>query len=81
MPLGTKKHRAYLPLFPFAIEQFDLRGYDVIISSSHAVAKGVLTKPTSYIFVIVILQFVMYGICITNIWKKQIWLKDSRAGL
>jgi len=36
MPLGTKKHRAYLPLFPFAIEQFDLRGYDVIISSSHA---------------------------------------------
>lgn len=44
MPLGTKKYRAYLPLFPFAIEQFDLRGYDVVISSSHCVAKGVLTK-------------------------------------
>ena len=44
MPLGTKKHRAYLPLFPFAIEQFDLRGYDLVISSSHCVAKGVLTK-------------------------------------
>lgn len=44
MPLGTKKHRAYLPLFPFAIEQFDLRGYDVVISSSHCVAKGVPTK-------------------------------------
>lgn len=44
MPLGTKKHRAYLPLFPFAIEQFDLRRYDVVISSSHCVAKGVLTK-------------------------------------
>lgn len=44
MPLGTKKHRAYLPLFPFAIEQFDLRGYDVVISSSHCVAHGVLTK-------------------------------------
>lgn len=44
MPLGTKKHRAYLPLFPFAIEQFDLRGYDIIISSSHCVAKGILTK-------------------------------------
>lgn len=44
MPLGTKKHRAYLPLFPFAIEQFDLRGFDVVISSSHCVAKGVLTK-------------------------------------
>ena len=44
MPLGTKKHRAYLPLFPFAIEQFDLRGYDIVISSSHCVAKGILTK-------------------------------------
>lgn len=44
MPLGTKKHRAYLLLFPFAIEQFNLRGYDVVISSSHCVAKGVLTK-------------------------------------
>lgn len=44
MPLSTKKHRAYLPLFPFAVEQFDLRGYDVVISSSHCVAHGVLTK-------------------------------------
>ena len=44
LPLGVKKHRMYLPIFPFAIEQFDLRGYDVIISSSHAVAKGVITK-------------------------------------
>lgn len=44
MPLGTKRHRVYLPLFPFAIEQFDLRGYDVVISSSHCVAHGVLTK-------------------------------------
>ncbi len=44
MPFGIKKYRSYLPLFPFAVEQFDLRGYDVIISSSHCVAKGVLTK-------------------------------------
>lgn len=44
LPFAKKKHRAYLPLFPFAIEQFDLRGYDVVISSSHCVAKGVLTK-------------------------------------
>ena len=44
LPFGTKKHRTYLPLFPFAIEQFDLRGYDIVISSSHCVAKGVLTK-------------------------------------
>ena len=30
-----------LPLFPLAIEQFDLRGYDLVLSSSHCVAKGV----------------------------------------
>ena len=35
----------YLPLLPLAIEQLDLRHYDVILSSSHAVAKGVLTSP------------------------------------
>jgi glycosyltransferase involved in cell wall biosynthesis len=44
MPFSRNKHRMYLPFFPFAIEQFDLRGYDVIISSSHCVAKGVLKK-------------------------------------
>lgn len=35
----------YLPLLPLAIEQLDLRGYDVILSSSHAVAKGILVGP------------------------------------
>ncbi len=35
----------YLPLLPIAIEQLDLRQYDIILSSSHAVAKGVLTAP------------------------------------
>lgn len=44
LPYGVKKYRTYLPLFPLAIEQFDLRQYDLIISSSHAVAKGVLTN-------------------------------------
>jgi hypothetical protein len=35
----------YLPLLPLAIEQLDLRDYDIILSSSHAVAKGILTAP------------------------------------
>jgi glycosyltransferase involved in cell wall biosynthesis len=43
LPKAKDKYRNYLPLFPLAIEQFDLSEYDVIISSSHAVAKGVLT--------------------------------------
>lgn len=45
MPFIKTKHRHYLPLMPLAIEQFDLSAYDVVISSSHAVAKGILTGP------------------------------------
>jgi len=43
LPFAKTKYRNYLPLFPLAVEQFDLSSYDLIISSSHAVAKGVLT--------------------------------------
>jgi glycosyltransferase involved in cell wall biosynthesis len=42
---AKRNHRTFLPLMPLAIEQFDLSGYDVVISSSHAVAKGVITGP------------------------------------
>ena len=34
-------YRNYLPLFPLAIESFDLKAYDLVLSTSHAVAKGV----------------------------------------
>ena len=44
LPGARKHYRNYLFLFPLAVEQFDLRDYDVILSSSHAVAKGVLTN-------------------------------------
>ena len=44
-PKARTKYRAYLPLMPLAIEQFDLSRYDLIISSSHAVAKGILVGP------------------------------------
>lgn len=45
LPGAKRSYRSYLPLMPLAIEQFDLSGYDVVISSAHAVAKGVLTGP------------------------------------
>lgn len=45
LPFARKKYYLYLPLMPLAIEQFDLTGYDLIISVSHAVAKGVITGP------------------------------------
>lgn len=41
LPFAETKYRYYLPLFPMAIERFDLSKYDLIISSSHCVAKGV----------------------------------------
>ena len=45
LPKAKTKYRLYLPLMPLAIEQFDLSTYDLIISSSHCVAKGILTGP------------------------------------
>ncbi|NJR48576.1 MAG: glycosyltransferase family 4 protein [Leptolyngbyaceae cyanobacterium CSU_1_3] len=44
-PFARDGVQKYLPFLPLAIEQLDLRAYDVILSSSHAVAKGVLTTP------------------------------------
>lgn len=44
VPFSKKIFRSLLPLFPYAIEQFDLSPYDIIISSTHAVAKGVLNN-------------------------------------
>lgn len=44
-PQARKGVQKYLPLLPLAIEQLDLREYDVVLSSSHAVAKGVLVSP------------------------------------
>ncbi|HAG10163.1 MAG TPA: glycosyl transferase [Desulfotomaculum sp.] len=43
-PRAQKWYRKYLPLYPLAFEQFDLKDYDLILSSSHAAAKGVLTR-------------------------------------
>lgn len=45
MPWGIKKYKAYLPLMPLAIQQLDLSSYDLVISSSYCVAKGVITGP------------------------------------
>lgn len=44
-PGVTKHHQPYLPFYPFAMETLDLRGYDLVLSSSSAFAKGVITRP------------------------------------
>jgi glycosyltransferase involved in cell wall biosynthesis len=45
LPFLKSKYRHYLPLFPLAIELFDLGGFDLVISSSHCVAKGAIPPP------------------------------------
>lgn len=45
LPLAKKKYQTYLPLMPLAIEQLDVSKHNIVLSSSHAVAKGVLTGP------------------------------------
>jgi glycosyltransferase involved in cell wall biosynthesis len=44
LPAKQTQYRKYLPLFPFAIAQFDLTDYDLVISTSHAVAKNVCIR-------------------------------------
>lgn len=50
LPGGVRHYRWYLPLFPRAIESFDFSGYDVLISTSHAVAKAAIPAPGAFHF-------------------------------
>lgn len=47
-PLLRKRYRGYLPLFPAAIEDLDLGAFDLVVSSSHCVAKGVIPRPGAF---------------------------------
>jgi glycosyltransferase involved in cell wall biosynthesis len=48
LPWACRHFRHYLPLMPLAVEQFDLSGYDLILSNNHAVAKGVIVGPDQF---------------------------------
>lgn len=74
LPFARQIFRQYLPLMPLAVEQFDLSAYDVVISSSHAVAKGVITGPHQ-------LHICMCYSPIRYAWDLQHqYLKESGAG-
>jgi len=45
LPFSKKSYRTYLPLFPMAIERFNLKRYELVLSCSHCVAKGVIPSP------------------------------------
>lgn len=74
LPLAKRHYRAWLPFMPLAVEQFDLSEYDLVISSSHAVAKGVITGPQT--------RHICY--CYTPMryaWDLQHeYLKETRPG-
>ena len=46
-PLASKKHQLYLPLLPIAFESFDFKDFDIVVSSSHSCAKGIVVKPNT----------------------------------
>src|SRR5712691_11485228 len=45
LPFARLHYRSLLPLFPAAVEAFDLSGFDLVVSSSHCVAKGAMAPP------------------------------------
>jgi glycosyltransferase involved in cell wall biosynthesis len=49
LPWAKKAYRYYLPLFPTAIERFELDPYDLVLSSSHCVAKGIISHRALHI--------------------------------
>jgi glycosyltransferase involved in cell wall biosynthesis len=47
LPLGRSRYRWFAPLYPLAVESFDLSAYDLVVSLSHCAAKGVITRADS----------------------------------
>ncbi len=47
LPFSKTHHQLYLGLMPYAYELFDLSSFDIVISSSHSCAKGIITKPST----------------------------------
>lgn len=45
LPGAETQYRRYLPIFPWAIESLDLSAYDLVVSTSHCVAKGAIVRP------------------------------------
>jgi glycosyltransferase involved in cell wall biosynthesis len=73
LPAVLRHYRAYLPLYPFAIERLPLADFDVVISSSSAFAKGVITRPDAL------------HICYCHnpmrfVWEHEAYVRRERFG-
>jgi glycosyltransferase involved in cell wall biosynthesis len=76
LPRVKSLYRMYLPLMPIAVEQFDLSAYNLIISSSYAVAKGVLTGPDQ-LHICYCHSPIRYGWDMQNQYLRQIGIKGA----
>ena len=79
LPFGISHVQKYLPLLPFAIEQLDLEGYPLVISSSHLVAKGVMTSPDQ-LHISYVHTPVRYAWDQMNIYLKKSFLRKIGLG-
>ncbi len=70
LPFARRLYQSYLPLMPLALEQLDLRGYDLVVSSESGPAKGVITDPETL------------HVCYRHTPMRYIWnmYQDYRAG-
>ena len=80
LPKAKTKYRNYLPFFPMAIEQFDLSEYDLILSSSHAVAKGVLTS-SEQLHICYMHTPIRYGWDLYHHYLREAGLKTGLKGI
>jgi glycosyltransferase involved in cell wall biosynthesis len=80
LPFAKTQHRKYLPFFPFAIEQFNLNEYDLVLSSSHAVAKGVLTN-SNQLHICYCYTPMRYAWDLYHVYLKEAGLLSGISGL
>ncbi len=79
LPFGVTHVQKFLPLLPFAIEQLDLGAYPLVISSSHLVAKGVLTSPDQ-LHISYVHTPVRYAWDQMNIYLKRSFFREIGLG-
>ncbi len=80
LPMARSKYRNYLPVMPFAIERFDLSSYELVISSSHAVAKGVITGPDQ-LHICMCYSPMRYAWDLTHQYLRESGLSDGPRGV
>lgn len=80
MPFARKRYRVYLPLMMAAVEQFDLSSYDLVVSSSSAVAKGVITGP-GQVHVSYVHSPIRYAWDLQHVYLREAGLDRGPKGL